>query len=201
MKQFAEAAGRNIEPILDVLRRWLPAGGILLEIASGTGQHAARFAHEFPQLTIQPSDRDPVALKSIAAWVSEVSSANLRLPLVLDTRDADWAIEWPIDVLVGINMVHISPWESCLGLFAGASRYLASDGLLYLYGPYMLDGQHTAPSNARFDDWLRQQDPRWGVRDVGALCEVAADHGLQLAARLAMPANNMSLLFRREIAL
>ena len=194
MKQRAPATERNREPIREVLARELPAEGTVLEIASGTGEHAVYLAGQLPAITWQPTDTDQAALASIAAWRAEAGLPNLRAPLALDATAA-----WPVeraDAIVCINMVHIAPWEAALALFAGAGRVLAPGGLLYLYGPYRFDGV-TAPSNEAFDHSLRARDPRWGVRDVRALEAAAAAHELHLRGVVSMPANNHSLLFRR----
>jgi SAM-dependent methyltransferase len=194
VKQVAPATERNREPIREVLARELPASGTVLEIASGTGQHAVWFATAFPDLTWQPTDADPTALASIAAWRDDAGLPNLAAPLALDVTGP-----WPVtsaDAIVCINMIHISPWESSLALFAGAGAVLAPGGLLYTYGPYRFDGQ-TAESNEAFDRSLRSRDPRWGVRDVRELTTAAGEQGLILRGVVAMPANNHSLLFRR----
>jgi len=191
VKQHAPAAARNREPIREVLARVLPERGIVLEIASGSGEHAIAFAHAFPALTWQPSDADPTALASIAAHRDEAGLANLAAPLALDVTRP-----WPIDhadAIVCINMIHISPWESALALFANAGRILGS--VLYLYGPYSFD-RALVPSNADFDRSLRSRDSRWGVRDVADLEQAARSHGLELRETIAMPANNHSLVFR-----
>lgn len=193
-KRHAPAADRNAAPILDVLRRVLPARGLVLEIASGSGQHAVHAARALPDLTWQPSDPDADARASIAAWHAEVALPNLRAPLALDVTQP-----WPIDIadaIVCINMVHIAPWAAALALFAGAAAHLRADGVLYLYGPYRFEGV-TAPSNDAFDASLRARDPAWGVRDVRELEPAAAAHGLALVETVAMPANNHSLVFRR----
>ena len=196
MKQIAPAAGRNKEPIREVLARALPASGTVLMIAEGSGEHAAYFAGAFPQLTWQPTDRDDTALASIAAWCDEAQLPNLRAPLRLDVTDAVWPVA-AADAITCINMIHIAPWEATLGLFAGAARTLPAGGLLFLYGPYRFDGAFTAPSNEAFDQSLRSRDPRWGVRDVRDLEATAAATGFALREAVAMPANNHSLLFRR----
>jgi SAM-dependent methyltransferase len=170
---------------------------LVLEIASGTGEHAVYLAPAFPALEWQPTDVDPVALASIAAWRAELAPANLRAPLALDVTAPVWPVT-AADAIVCINMVHIAPWEAALGLFAGAQRTLAEGGLLYLYGPYRFDGTFSAPSNEDFDRSLRSRDPRWGVRDVRELAEAASRHSLVLRGMVAMPANNHSLIFRRE---
>jgi SAM-dependent methyltransferase len=189
------SVARNREPILAVLRRVLPAGGIVLEIASGTGEHAMHFAAALLELTWQPTDRDPEARRSIAARRAAGVLPNLLPPLELDAAAPSWPVE-RADAIVAINMIHIAPWSAAEGLMAGAARLLAPGGILYLYGPYQENGRHTAPSNAAFDASLRARDPEWGVRDVGAVAELAARHGLALAERVAMPANNLSLVFR-----
>lgn len=194
-KRHAPAAERNATPILEVLRRVLPDRGLVLEIASGTGQHAAHVARALPALTWQPSDPDPDARASIAAWCAEVALPNLRPPLALDVTRP-----WPIDAadaIVCINMVHIAPWTAALALLAGAAARLPAGGPLYLYGPYRFDGV-TAPSNEAFDASLRARDPAWGVRDVRDLEAAAAAQGLALVETVAMPANNHSLIFRRR---
>lgn len=196
MKQHAPAALRNREPIREVLARVLPATGTVLEIASGSGEHAVAFATAFPALTWQPSDPDPTARASIAAHRAEAHLSNLAAPLELDVM-APWPID-RADAIVCINMIHISPWEASLALFEQAGHVLAPGALLYLYGPYRFDGQFTAPSNADFDRSLRSRDPRWGVRDLRDL--VAAAGGFTLAEMVAMPANNHSLIFRRNPA-
>jgi SAM-dependent methyltransferase len=194
-KQHAPAAARNREPIRAVLARELPRHGTVLEIASGSGEHAIAFAGAFPGVAWQPSDASEPAVASIAAWRAEAQLANLRPPIALDVTAATWPIAHA-DAIVCINMIHIAPWEATLGLFAGAARLLAPGALLYLYGPYRFAGAFTAASNAEFDRSLRARDPRWGVRDVGELGAVALAHGFALRDTIAMPANNHSLVFR-----
>lgn len=198
-KHHAPAASRNTGPILDVLRGILPATGRALEIASGTGQHAAAFAEAFPGIDWQPSDQGAAARDSIAAWVVEAGLGNLLPPLDIDVMRADWpnAIGGEFDLIVCINMIHISPWAACGGLMQGAGKLLLEDGLLYLYGPYRRDGNHTAPSNAEFDASLRGRDPAWGIRDMGEVAAVAGLHGMTMERMVAMPANNFSLIFRK----
>jgi SAM-dependent methyltransferase len=179
-----------------VLARELPPSGTVLEIASGSGEHAVAFARAFPQVTWQPTDMDLTALGSIAAWREEAGLPNLAPPVPLDVTST-WPFEHA-DAIVCINMVHISPWESALALFENAGRILAKGDLLFLYGPYKFDGQFTAPSNEAFDQSLRERDPRWGVRDVRDLSAAAAQHGLALRSTVAMPANNHSLVFRHD---
>jgi SAM-dependent methyltransferase len=195
MKQHAPAADRNAAPILEVLRRVLPARGLVLEIARGTGQHAVHVARALPVITWQPSDPDPTARASIDAWRIDAGLANLRAPLALDVT-APWPID-AADAIVCINMVHISPWAASLALFAGAARILPAGGILYLYGPYRFDGA-TAPSNEAFDLSLRSRDPAWGVRDVRDLDAAAAPHALDRIDTIPMPANNHSLIFQRR---
>jgi SAM-dependent methyltransferase len=195
-KRSAPAAQRNREPIANVLRDWLPERGVVLEIASGTGEHAAHFARVFPGLDWQPSDVDPVALASIAAWRDDATLPNLRRPVVLDAA----SLEWPIaaaNAVLSINMVHISPWGSALGLIAGASRILPEGGVLILYGPWLKDDIETAPSNSAFDADLKRRNPDWGLRRVEDFADVALDLGLSLKDVRAMPANNLMLLFRK----
>ncbi|MGR3906007.1 DUF938 domain-containing protein [Burkholderia sp. SR8] len=193
----APAAERNRGPILDVLRRVLPAAGSVLEIASGTGQHAVHFAQALPALHWQPSDPDAHARRSIAAWVAHAGLPNLVEPLALDVRDAS---SWPAatrDAVVCINMIHISPWASAEALFAGAARVLRPGGVLFLYGPYRREGRHTAPSNEAFDRQLRSRDASWGVRDLEAVVALGLDRGLDCIEVVDMPANNLSVVFRR----
>ena len=193
--QTSPAVARNRDPILAVLRRVLPAHGTVLEIASGTGEHAVHFAAALPHLTWQPADLDPDALRSISAYRSWAQLPNLLPPLELDAA----APVWPVaraDAMVSINMIHIAPWTAAAGLMAGAGRILSGGNVLYLYGPFKENGDHTAPSNAAFDASLRRRNPQWGVRDVSEVSDLARRHGLALVERIAMPANNLSLIFR-----
>lgn len=178
--------------IADALREVLPRSGTVLEVASGSGEHAAYFAGEFPALDWQPSDPDPAARDSITAWCAGIE--NVLPPLDLDAAAATWPID-RADAVLCINMVHISPWAATLGLMAGARRLLATDAPLILYGPFLQDGIATAPSNLAFDESLRDRDPRWGIRSVEAVCEAATGFALDRIA--AMPANNLLLVFRR----
>jgi SAM-dependent methyltransferase len=180
-----------------VLRRVLPAQGTLLELASGTGQHASYFAQQMPGWTFQPSDLDAANLASIGAWVRESGLANLLEPLLIDVCSDDWRVS-PADAIYNANLIHIAPWEAAVGLFRGAARHLLPDGVLILYGPYRIAGQHTAASNESFDEDLKQRDPRFGVRDLEAVVELAAQHGLELRERVAMPANNQTLVLGRQ---
>ena len=191
MKRHAPAAERNREPIRSVLATHLPRPGLVLEIASGSGQHAVYLAQAFPDVAWQPTDVDDTALASIAAFREEANLPNLRAPLRLDVMDAEWPVE-SADAIVCINMIHIAPWEAAVALFAGARRTLRENGILYLYGPFRFDGT-TAESNEAFHQSLVSRDPRWGVRDVTDLRGL----GLELEHIVAMPANNHSLVFRK----
>ena len=187
---------RNREPILDVLRRVLPARGLVLEVASGSGEHAAFFANGLRSVSWQPSDMDAKALASVAAFQANSGAPNLLAPLRLDVTAAQWPIE-RADAIVNCNMIHISPWAACEGLIAGAERILPVGGILYLYGPYRIDGRHTAPSNEEFDANLRGRNAAWGIRDLGDVTALATRHGLTLVETVQMPANNLSVIFRR----
>ena len=199
-RQFAPAAARNREPILRALRSILPASGLVLEVASGTGEHIVHFARALPLLTWQPSDPSQVARRSIAAWIASDCLGNVFPPLDLDAmRDS-----WPLDhaaALVCINMIHISPWAATEGLLEGASRILDEGAPLYLYGPFRQAARPIEPSNAAFDTDLRHRDPRWGVRDLDAVTACAATHGLRLDRVVDMPANNLSVVFRKPLHL
>lgn len=195
-RRSAPAALRNREPIAQVLGDWLPQNGLVLEVASGTGEHAAFFAERFPGLGWQPSDVHPDALKSIRAWRAESGLDNLREPIVIDAASPDWPID-RADALLNINMVHISPWGSALGLLDAAARLLAPGGPLILYGPWLSGSIETAPSNLEFDRDLKRRDPQWGLRKVEDFAAEAAKRGLALEEQRAMPANNLMLLFRK----
>jgi hypothetical protein len=195
-RRHAPATLRNRAPILEVLRRVLPQAGVLLELASGSGEHAVHFAAAFPDWIFQPSDADPGALASITAWIDETGVANVRPPLLLDVTAASWPVQ-SVQAMFSANLVHIAPPEAARGLMAGAGRHLAAGGLLVVYGPFRIGGAHTAPSNEAFDADLRGRDARWGVRDLEWLQELAADSGLALQERVAMPANNQTLIFSR----
>ena len=196
-RRSAPAALRNREPIAQVLAEWLPASGLVLEIASGSGEHAVFFAERFPELEWQPSDMHPDALGSITAWCEAAGLANLRSPLVVDASSADWPID-TADALLSINMVHISPWASALGLLDGAARILPSGAPLILYGPWLKDDIATAPSNLAFDADLKRRDPAWGLRRVEDFAEAAGEHEFRLIETRQMPANNLMLLFRSD---
>ena len=199
----APSVARNREPILAVLRRViplpiLPARGLVLEIASGSGEHAIYFAAALPGLTWQPSDPDPEARESIGAYRAAAQLPNLLPPLALDAAASRWPVT-QADVIVAINMIHIAPWAASEGLMAGAERLLPAGGVLFLYGPFREHGRHTAPSNAAFDESLRARNREWGVRDLDEVAALATQHGLALEERVAMPANNLSVVFRRRI--
>ncbi|WP_372426611.1 DUF938 domain-containing protein [Salinarimonas chemoclinalis] len=192
----APAAARNRAPILSVLRRVLPETGVVLEVASGTGEHAVHMARALPGLAWVPSDPDPQARASVAAWRAHAGLANLAPPIALDAAAPDWPVV-QADAIVSINMIHIAPWEAGLGLMAGAGRLLPPGGPLVLYGPFNVEGRFTAPSNAQFDASLKARDSRWGIRDVADVAAAAAARGLSFGERIDMPANNMILVFRR----
>jgi SAM-dependent methyltransferase len=187
---------RNREPILEILQRVLPRQGLVLEIASGGGEHAAYFASNLPGLRWQPTDANSEMFESIAAHRAAIGVANLLLPLHLDVTSARWPVE-RADAMVSCNMIHIAPWAATEGLIAGAGRTLPRGGPLYLYGPYKIDGRHTAPSNQDFDARLRAQNPIWGVRDLTNVSDLAKRYGLARSETVPMPANNLSVIFRR----
>ncbi|MNX87104.1 Methyltransferase domain protein [compost metagenome] len=192
------ASVRNAEPILHLLRAHLPKSGRVLEIAAGSGQHAVAFSSALPGLEWTPSDPSPDARASIAAWAAQAGAANLQAPLALDCMDAASWPEGPFDAVLCINMIHISPWAATEGLMRLAERVLPRPGgLLYLYGPYREAEVPLAPSNEAFDASLKARDPAWGLRDRDAVVALARSHGLTLTLRTEMPANNISLLFRR----
>lgn len=195
-RRMAPATERNREPILAVLRQVLPASGTVLEIASGTGQHAVHFAAALPGITWQPSDPDAAARASIAAWIAHAGVANVRAPLALDVCRQPWGIDAAAAV-VCINMIHIAPWAAAEALFSGAGKLLGPGGVLFLYGPYRRGGAHTAPSNAAFDAQLRATDPDWGVRDMEAVIALGAAQGLHCDEPVPMPANNFCLVLRK----
>jgi SAM-dependent methyltransferase len=196
MKLRAPAAGRNRGPIAAVLRDWLPPRGLVLELASGTGEHAVHFARLFPKLEWQPSDVDAKAVGSIEAWQADARRVNLREPVVLDVADLPWPVP-TADALLSINLVHISPWEVSLALLDGAARVLPLGGPLILYGPWRVAGEAIVDSNLAFEAQLKERDQRFGLREVGAFAAEAERRGLHLAEQRLMPANNRMLLFRR----
>jgi len=191
-------AARNTAPILGVLERVLPSRGRVLEIASGSGQHVVAFARAFPALQWQPSDMDADLRRSVELHTAEAALTNIAPPLALDVMAQPWPID-TADALICINMIHVAPWPATNALFAGASRLLARDGAVVLYGPYMRNGRHTAPSNADFDASLRTRDSNWGLRDMDDVVAVARGHGFVLTEVVPMPANNFSLVFRRQL--
>lgn len=195
-KRNAPAAERNRGPILEVLREVLPAHGLVLEIASGTGQHAVHFAAALPHLEFQPTDVDPAALGSVQAWVADAGLPNVRPPVPLDVCEPRWPVE-AADAIFCANMIHIAPWAATLGLFAGAERVLPLGAPLVLYGPFAFSGRFTAPSNEAFDQSLRGRDPAWGVRDLDDVTRIAEQHGLARERLVEMPANNHTVVFRR----
>jgi SAM-dependent methyltransferase len=195
-RRFAPSAARNRDPIVTAIRQHMPATGLLLEIASGTGEHAVHFARHFPDLIVQPSDPDENARASIDAWVDDVKLPNLQRAARLDVISDEWPIQ-SAEAIVCINMIHISPWQATVCLMTGAARALANDGVLILYGPYKRDGAHTAPSNEAFDQDLRTRNPLWGIRDLETVVACAADHGFGAPVIVPMPANNLTLLFKR----
>jgi SAM-dependent methyltransferase len=196
-RRFAPAAARNRDPIRDLLLPALPARGLVLEIASGSGEHTMHIASASPpDLTFQPSDPDPSALASIDAWLTHLGLGNVRPALALDASSESWPVA-QADTIICINMIHIAPWKAAEGLMRGARRLLPAGGLLYLYGPFRRDGHHTSPGNAAFDLSLRAENPDWGVRDFESVSALATANGFGAPAITQMPANNLSLFFRR----
>jgi SAM-dependent methyltransferase len=192
----AAATARNREPILEVLRRVLPPDGLVLEIASGTGEHVAFFARALPALHWQPSDPSAAHLESIRAWSAASGAENLAPAVSLDVERRPWPVT-RADAILNINMIHIAPWSAAEALFEGAARLLSPAGVLYLYGPFKRGGRHTAESNERFDGRLRSEDARWGVRDIEDLEALATRVGFGAPEIVPMPANNLSLVWRR----
>jgi hypothetical protein len=195
---YAPAAARNRQPILEVLRCHLPPRGLVLEVASGSGEHVAHFAEASgADLMFQPSDPDPGARASIDAWTAAVELGNVRPAIALDATSERWPISYA-DVVLCINMIHIAPWAAAVGLMRGAAGILPIDGVLFLYGPFRRNGRHTAPSNEDFDRDLRTRNPAWGVRDLDAVAALAGAHGFAQPVVEEMPANNLSLIFLRR---
>ena len=202
-KQYAPATERNREPILEILLKILPSSGNILEIASGTGEHALFFAPRvYPRLWI-PSEANALLRQSIKAWREDCHTNNLQLPLDINAESNLWCVETvefpPIQAIVNINMIHIAPWSAFLGLMAGAERILPAQGILYLYGPFRVHGQHTASSNVAFDEMLKSQNPAWGIRDLDEVIIVARQHHLILKETINMPANNLSVVFEKIV--
>ena len=197
-KQYAPATERNRQPILEVLQKVIPKEGNILEIASGTGEHACFFAPYFPNQQWIPADPDPLLRLSIEAWRQDSKSDNLQIPLDINVTLPDWdekLDDSAITAIIAINLIHISPWSACQGLMKGAGEILRSGGILYLYGPYKQQGKHTAPSNEAFDQSLQFRNPEWGVRNLEDVVELAEKHQLILQKVIPMPANNLSLIF------
>ncbi|HZF76947.1 MAG TPA: DUF938 domain-containing protein [Acetobacteraceae bacterium] len=192
-RRHAPATARNRDVLLDVLRRVLPARGVVLEVAAGTGEHAAHFAPHFPALTFQPTDPDAESRASIDAWAG--GQANIRPALALDAGSEAWPVQ-AADAVLCVNMIHIAPWEAAMGLVRGAARILPPGGPLVLYGPFRRGARHTAESNAEFDAALRARDPAWGVRDLEEVAALAARHGFGPPDVTEMPANNLTVVFR-----
>jgi SAM-dependent methyltransferase len=197
-RQYAPAVARNRDPIWSVLQHHLPAKGLVLVVASGSGEHAVHFAQNAgSNVVFQPSDANPQARASIDAWTTAAGLPNIRSALALDASQADWPIT-QADVVLCFNMIHIAPWEAAIGLMRGAARVLPPGGLLFLYGPFKREGRHTAPSNEAFDrEFLKARNPAWGVRDLEAVAALAAAQGFGAPEIVVMPANNLSVLFRR----
>jgi hypothetical protein len=193
---FSPSAERNKGPILAQLERMLPDSGLVLEIASGTGQHVCHFAKALPKLAWQPSDADAAGRQSVQSWVAQEKLCNVRAPLDLDVCRLPWPIAHA-DAIVCINMIHISPWAATHALFAGSKTVLGQNGVLFLYGPYRRFGRHTARSNEAFDSQLRATDPAWGVRDLEAVMDLAGAAGFALSEIIEMPANNFGVVFER----
>jgi SAM-dependent methyltransferase len=203
-REHSPAAARNSGPILAVLQDLLPKHGTALEIASGTGQHAACFGAALPGWTWQPTDAAPHGFASIAAWSADAHASNVRAPLLLNVLSAPWpgaapAFTAPFDLIYCANMLHIAPWACCTGLMQGAARHLAPTGHLVTYGPYLEDDVPTAPGNLAFDASLRAKNPAWGIRALSDVAREAQRAGLHLAARHALPANNLLLVWPRAI--
>lgn len=196
-KRFAPATQRNREAITAVIAEILPTTGTVLEIASGTGEHIVHFARSFPALSWQPSDYDPAGLASISAWSADSGLANILPPVHIDASAPIWPVK-EADALICINMVHIAPWAAVEGLFAGAARLLPVGAPLYVYGPYREAGIATAESNEAFDASLKARNPEWGLRHLDDMDALAARYGLTRELREAMPANNLSLVFKRN---
>ncbi len=201
--KFSAPAERNRQPILEVLQQVLPATGLALEIASGTGQHVAHFAANMPGWLWQPSDATAKGFESIAAWCALAGAANVRQPMMLDVLAPVWPSDGaefarPFDAIYCANMLHISPWATCAALMRGAGAHLSAQGALITYGPYLEGDVPTSPGNLAFDADLRQRNPQWGIRALDDVKQLAALAGLRLHQRFQMPANNLLLVFKRR---
>ncbi|WP_108810703.1 DUF938 domain-containing protein [Sphingorhabdus sp. Alg231-15] len=196
-EKHAPATLRNRDAIVSVLQGVLPKDGTVLEIASGTGEHAVYFGEKFPNLTWQPSDPDPDGCRSIAAWTKRAGVGNVLPPLQLDALVSEWDIEKPAAILC-INMIHIAPWEASIGLFDKAAKLLKSGGIFFLYGPYFRGDAPTAQGNLDFDRSLKSRDLRWGIREVDDMDALATKNGFTRTDLVEMPANNLSLIYRRD---
>ncbi|BAQ66496.1 DUF938 domain-containing protein [Geminocystis sp. NIES-3709] len=200
-KKYAPATTRNSLPILNVLKKIISPSGNILEIASGTGEHSVFFAPHFPQQQWISSDKQQECLSSIEAWKADCVTNNLRSPLKIDVMKSNWHQELTqenINTIICINMIHISPWEAYLGLMEGANKILSIDGIVYLYGAYKINNQHTSLSNQEFDFYLRSQNSSWGVRNLEDVVKVAENNGFCLEEKIAMPSNNFSLILRKH---
>lgn len=195
-RRSAPHVARNAGPIAEILAGILPERGLVLEVASGTGEHILHFAEEFPKLLWQPSDPEPAALRSIEAWRAESGLFNLLPAVSLDARAAEWPVP-RADAILCINMIHISPWSATTGLMRGAGRLLGEGAPLYLYGPYRRADVETAPSNEAFDESLMERDPDWGLRELEEVAAEAGKNGLAVDRIVEMPANNLSVIFRK----
>jgi len=202
-KKIAPAVARNRDPILKVLKECMPPEGTILEIASGSGEHAQYFTEALAPCCWLPSDPDQSSLDSIRAWWWDKQLNNILPAVKIDSRDALWEVEKnpptpAIEAMVCINMIHISPWDATIGLMKGANRILPPGGILYLYGPYKVDGSHTAPSNEAFDQNLKSRNPDWGIKNLEDVQECATQNGLTFLKTVEMPANNLSVIFRKD---
>ncbi len=194
---YRPATQRNKEPILEVLRSVLPERGLLLEVASGSGEHAVFFAGHFPGLEWRPTDPDEASRNSIAAWTASEGVQNVRAPLNLDVTRAQWPID-TADTMLCVNMIHIAPWEATKGLMRGAGRVLGSGAPLILYGPYKRGDRPLEPGNVSFDERLRGEDPSWGLRELDDVAALADVNGFDLERMVEMPANNLTVIFRKR---
>jgi hypothetical protein len=194
--KYAASTERNSKPILKILQKILPKSGFLLEIAAGSGQHAANFAPYFPEFIWQPSDPDPDSRASITAWIKHVNAKNINIPIDLDVTSFPWPIS-EADAIFSSNMIHITSWECCLALMAGAGQILKPLGVLVLYGPFLMDEKKTALSNVQFDNSLKKRNPNWGIRNLDKVCVAAKLYGLVCSDILEMPANNLMVILKK----